>query len=316
MPGKIGISAHLLNRIFTRHCRLWLCSWLTGIAAAWFSTQVPAAIELTQADGTRLILEQPASTVVTLAPHLTELAFAAGAGSRLVATVEYSEFPPEAASLPRIGDAFRLDLEQILSMKPDLVVAWQSGNPRPAISRLSALGLKTWIVEIRYPGEIATTLEQFGQATGNLDIARRTAAQVRLRLQMLSERYAGRAPVTYFYQVSGNPLFTINGEHLIARSLAICGGVNIFHDASGLAPQVSHEAVIAADPSALVAPKEPGQRDPLEKWRDWPRMRAVKSGTLILLPADEISRATPRMLDALATGCSQLDLVRNLDTHE
>jgi len=289
---------------------------MTGFVFMLFSLPVWAAIELPQADGSRLILQHPATTIVTLAPHLTELAFAAGAGEQLVATVEYSEFPPEAALLPRIGDAFRLDLERILSLKPDLVVAWQSGNPQQAVARLAALGLTTWTVEIRNPGQIATTLEQFGQATGNLDVARRSAMQVRLKLQALSERYAKLAPVSYFYQVSSKPLYTINGEHLITRSLALCGGVNVFGAASGLAPQVSYEAVIAADPLALVAPAEPGQQDPLARWRDWPRMRAVRNGALILLPADEISRATPRMLDALASGCSQLDRIRNPYAHE
>jgi iron complex transport system substrate-binding protein len=289
---------------------------LVGFALLLMCLPLWAAVELRQADGSILILPQPARTIITLAPHLTELAFAAGAGDQLVATVEYSQFPPAAASVPRIGDAFRLDLERILSLKPDLVIAWHSGNPKQAIARLESLGIATWAIEISRPEQIAATLEQFGQATGHVDYAHQAARQAELKLQALSELYAGLAPVRYFYQVASNPLYTINGEHLIARSLALCGGVNIFQNEGGLAPQVSYESVIAADPSALIAPAEPAQRDPLARWRDWPSMQAVRNGAMILLPADEISRAAPRMLDAVAAGCRQLNQIRKENIHE
>jgi iron complex transport system substrate-binding protein len=309
MPGITWVSAcwlpqPSLRRLGKSGRRLPGFALLLVFLPAW------AAVELPQADGSILTLPQPARTIITLAPHLTELAFAAGAGEQLVAAVQYSEFPPAAASIPRIGDAFRLDLERILSLKPDLVIAWHSGNPQQAVARLTSLGIKTWAIEISRPEQIADTLEQFGRATGHVDHAHQAARQARLKLQALSAQYAGLAPVRYFYQVASNPLYTINGEHLIARALALCGGVNIFQDESGLAPQVSYEAVIAADPSALIAPAEPTQQDPLARWRDWPSMQAVRNGAMILLPADEISRATPRLLDAVATGCRQLDQIR------
>lgn len=286
---------------------------LIGFALTWFSLSLWAAVELPQADGSTLTLPQPARTLITLAPHLTELVFAAGAGEQVIATVEYSEYPAAAASIARIGDAFRLDLERILTFKPDLVIAWQSGNPQPAIARLQSLGIPVWTIEIRHPEQIAATLEWLGQATGNVESAHLAARQVRRQLETLSSRYAGLAPVSYFYQVAGNPLYTINGQHLISGSLQLCGGVNIFQHESSLAPQVSYEAVIAADPQVVLAPATPMQDDPLADWRDWPRMRAVSMGALFLLPADEISRATPRMLDAVATACRLLNQVRNND---
>ena len=293
-----------------RHC----C--LIGILAAWFSLPLPAAIELPQADGSTLIVPQTVRSLITLSPHLTELAFAAGAGEQVIATVEYSEFPPAAAAIPRIGDAFRIDLERILSLKPDLVIAWQSGNPQQAVARLRSLGIATWTIEIRRPEEIAATLEWLGTVTGNIGPAQRAAKEIRTRLGELSIQYAGQPKVPYFYQVASNPLYTINGEHLISRALALCGGVNIFRHENGLAPQVSQEAVIAADPQALVAPAEPGQEDPLAAWRDWPRMQAVRNGAMFLLPADEISRATPRMLSAVATACGLLHQTSNMGSHE
>jgi len=279
---------------------------LISLVLASVSLPLFASIELQQADGSTLKLPRPARTLITLAPNLTELAFASGAGKQVIATVAFSEFPAAAASIPRIGDAFRLDLERILTLKPDLVIAWQSGNPQQAIARLQGLGIPVWSIEIRRPEQIATTLEWFGQATGNTDSAKLAAQKTRDKLAELARPYAGLAPVRYFYQVASNPLYTINGEHLIARTLALCGGVNIFQNQSALAPQVSREAVIAADPQALLAPSGPMQRDPLASWRDWPGMQAVADGAMFLLPADEISRATPRMLDAVATACRLL----------
>ena len=191
---------------------LLLCCLTLGAAEA-------DPIKLQQADGTILELPGPATRIITLAPNLTELAFAAGAGERVIATVEYSEFPAAAATIPRIGDAFRLDLERILNLRPDLVIAWHSGNSKQAVQRLQSLGIATWTVEIRRPDQIVTTLEWMGLATGTEKVANLAAQQARKKLDILSARYAGMAPVTYFYQVASNPLFTINGEHLIAQGL-------------------------------------------------------------------------------------------------
>jgi iron complex transport system substrate-binding protein len=144
------------------------------------STPLFAAVELRQADESRLILPGPAETIITLAPHLTELVFAAGAGSKIIATVEYSDFPAAAVDIPRVGDAFRLDLERIFTLKPGLVIAWQSGNPQAAVAYLQSLGIPTWTIEIRRPEDVATVLE--ARASGS-EQAREAAKRTRLRLQ-------------------------------------------------------------------------------------------------------------------------------------
>lgn len=260
-----------------------------------------------QADGSRLLLSRPADRIVTLSPHLTELVYAAGAGSRLVATVEYSEYPDAAALIPRVGDAFRLDIERIVSLKPDLVIAWNSGNPRPAISQLRSLGIAVWSVEIREPGEIASVLEAIGRATDSSEQANIEGSRIRQQLIDLSNQYSDVGILTYFYQVAAKPLFTINGDHLISKGLELCGGQNVFDAESGLAFQVGHESVIVANPDALFAPHIEGQPDPLSAWKEWPAMRAVSRDALFLLPADPISRATPRFLDSLLLACELLN---------
>ena len=293
-----------------------LAAWLLICILAFHSGPARAEILLPQADGSSLTLAGPAGSLITLAPNLTELAYAAGAGQQLLATVEYSEYPEAAARLPRVGDAFRLDLERIVALKPDLVVAWQSGNPQQAVARLQALGIPTWTIEIRAPEDIANTLEWFGLATDHREAAQKAARNVREQLQALTEGYSGLPPVRYFYQVAAHPLFTINGKHLIAQSFSLCGGVNVFADETVLAPQVSREAVIAANPDVLFAPAIPGEPDPLADWLQWTRVTAVELNQLYTLPADEISRATPRMLDAVATGCRLMHQGRKGNPHE
>ena len=267
-------------------------------------------ISLDQADGSALLLEAPAERIVTLSPHLTELVFAAGAGKRLLATVEYSDYPAAAAEIPRVGDAFRLDIERIASLQPDLVIAWSSGNPQQAIAQISSLGIPVWSVEIRSPAEIADALESVGRATGSEGAAGAEANRVRDQLQRISSQYADAPTLEYFYQVGARPLFTLNGSHLVSKGMRLCGGSNIFDQEPGLAFQVSFESVIVADPDALFAPYHEGAADPLADWREWNAMRAVRNNALFLLPADNISRATPRFLDSLEIACKLLHSLR------
>ena len=177
---------------------------LTGIRAGClvlflFSVNTPAEILLPQSDGSTLNLDSPAKRVITLAPNLAEMMFDAGAGAKLLATVEYSNFPEAAARLPRIGDAFRFDLEQIMALQPDLVIAWNSGNPAAALARLESLGLKVWRTELRNPLDIADLLESISLATGTGDMGSKAADEVRGRLGKLSNKYAERTPQRYFY---------------------------------------------------------------------------------------------------------------------
>jgi len=317
VADRAGIAAvdrcHcLINRIGSISFRLALLLVLFTCSPS----TVAEKISLSQADGSRLILAGPARRIVTLSPHLTELVFAAGAGDRLVATVEYSEYPAAALEIPRIGDAFRLDIERIVSLHPDLVIAWDSGNPRPAIAQLRSLGVSVWAVEIRIPGEIADTLEHIGTATGLGQTANLRAEGFRQRLDDLSRQYQEVESLDYFYQVGARPLFTLNGSHLVSKGLSLCGGHNVFDQEPGLAFQVGYESVIIANPDALFAPYLEGDADPLAAWREWPAMRAVQQNALFLLPADSISRATPRFLDSLEYACKLLHSLREQELNE
>jgi iron complex transport system substrate-binding protein len=178
------------------------------------------------------------------------------------------------------------------------------------LSQLAELGFAVWSIEIRQPDEIATAIEHIGKATGTSSSATIAADSIRFKIKALRSRYAQAEQVSYFYQVASQPLFTVNGEHLISHGLNLCGGYNVFAELPALAPQIGREAVLMADPDVLIAPNIEGHPDPLAHWQSWPRIRAVSQENYILLPADEISRATPRFVDAVELACTMMDDLR------
>lgn len=275
-----------------------------------------ASITLLQANGETLILPGPARRIITLAPNLAELVFAAGAGEHLIAVVEYSNFPAQVAEKPRVGDAFRIDLERIMELNPDLVIAWKSGNPQTALQKLTRLGITVWQIEITHPEEIADVVDNISRAAGTEIVGGAVALQLRNRLAGLQQLNADKPPVDYFYQIASRPLYTINGLHIISRSLAICGGQNVFSDLPTLAPQISRESVIIENPQAMIAPETPDNPPALLNWQDWSYLQAVRNGNLLYLPADEISQATPRLLDSIELACKLLDEVRSTPGQE
>jgi iron complex transport system substrate-binding protein len=311
LVDRIGlVAADWRNRLTLRTAKLHqLCVCILVWTA---SANVIGADEhlLLQADGSVFNFAGTATRIITLSPHLAEIVYAAGAGDQLVATVEYSNYPEAANDIPRIGDAFRIDIERIIALRPDLVIAWDSGNPQAAVTQLRSLGLAVWSVEIDEPEEIADVLESLGQLTEQAEPSRSASMEIRQRLNTLSRQYAGVEALQYFYQIGNRPLFTINGNHLISKGLERCGGRNIFSHESGLAFQVSYESVIVADPDALFAPWQEDAPNPLDAWQDWPSMKAVRQQALFLLPADPVSRATPRFLDSLEMACKLLHQLR------
>jgi len=245
-----------------------------------------------------------------LAPNLAELVFAAGAGNKLQAVVEYSNFPAEVKQLPRVGDAFRIDLERIVEFQPDLIIAWATGNPQTALQKLEQLGFVVWQIEISRADDIPATLENISRAAGSEAHGLPEANALQSKLDRLRQTNADKTPLEYFFQIAARPLYTINGQHIISRSLEICGGKNIFSDLPTLAPQVTRESVILENPQVMIAPSITDQQPSLDHWLEWPRLRAVENKAMLYLPADEISQATPRLLDSIELACKLLDEVR------
>lgn len=251
--------------------------------------------------------------VIALSPHITELVYAAGAGDRLVGAVEFSNYPEAARHLPRVGRYDRFDLERILALKPDLVIAWQSGNPVAQVEKIRQLGIPVYESEPRRLEDVANNLEQFGRLLGTQTIARHAANRFMQRITQLRKKYHDAKPVRVFYQVWNKPLYTVNGDHLISHVIDLCGGVNVFAGLSLLAPQVGMEAVIREQPDVIIIGAGPGRETWEKAWQQWPVLKAVKQHQVCSVDANLIVRQTPRILDGARQVCGCLDRWRRHD---
>ena len=244
--------------------------------------------------------DQPAQRIVALSPHLTELAFAAGAGPKLVGVVEFSDYPVAARALPRVGDAFRLDLEALAGLAPDLILGWPSGNSPAALDRLRRLGYRVVELEPRRLGDIGDQLEVIGRLAGTEAQASQAAREFRDGLAALQARYADSRPGRVFYQIAPQPLLTVNREHFIGQAIEVCGGQNA-------------ESVVSRAPEAIVAndytrgPGSPAAGTPLDRWRPWQTLPAVARERLFLMDPDLMSVPGPRLLAGITQLCALLN---------
>lgn len=286
---------------------------LLALALALCSATALSAITVEDDSGETVTLAAPAQHIVSLAPHITELLYAAGAGERIVGVGSYSDYPPAARTLPQVGSHTGIDLERLLALKPDLVIAWQSGNGVRLIERLRGLGLTVFVSEPSRLEDVPRTLEQLGRLADSSAAAQAAAAAFRERQQRLAERYSQRPPLPVFYQIWHQPLMTVNGKQIISQVVELCGGRNVFAELPALAPQLSLEAVLAADPAVIVASGAGNERPEwLDDWRRWPQLSAVRHGHLFFVPSDLIQRHSPRILDGAQLLCEQLERARRL----
>lgn len=276
-------------------------------------SQVAAAqpVEVVDDTGTVIRLAEPARRIVSLAPSLTELSFAAGAGDKLVGVIEYSDFPAEALEIPRVGRYDLLDMERILSMEPDLVLAWLTGNPRATVTRLRELGLTVYIAEPRNLDSISAQLRRIARLAGTEASATPVIEEFEGELARLQNRYQNAEPVSTFYQVWNDPLISVGGNELINDIISLCGGRNVFADLNRVAPKVSLEAVLAREPQAIIGSgADAGRPDWLDDWKGWPTLPAVASGHVFHIPPDLVQRHTLRALHGARLMCEQLQQVR------
>jgi iron complex transport system substrate-binding protein len=289
----------------------------TGMTRAMLGALVLAAcaahagVRVTDDYGKPVVLEAPARRVVSLSPHLTELMYAAGAGGRLVGALQYSDYPPAARRLPRVGSEASIDLEALVALRPDLVVAWPNAGSARAVERIAALGIPVFRSEPRELEDIARTLETLGRLAGTEAAAAKAAAAFRTRAAGIARRYALRPKVRVFYQVWDRPLITVNGDHVISKVMGLCGGENVLADLPALAPEIDRERVLRADPEVIVASGAGGERPAwLDAWRAFPGLAAVRADNLFAIRPELLQRHTPRLLDGADELCRILDAVR------
>ncbi len=275
------------------------------------SAQESTAISVVDDSGRQIELKQPAQRIISLAPHLTETLFEVGAGKQIVGTVSYSDYPVQAQDIQRVGNYKKVNTELILSMKPDLIVSWNSGNGEDMGSSLRDLGLTVYASDPTQLEDVARILQHLGKLTGHSKQGLQASQDYLDKFKKLKKAFKTKRPISVFYQIGGSTLITLNGEHIISDVIRLCGGYNIFSDAMAIAPRVNIESVLAVDPDMIVT-SGMGEEHPewLDEWQRWPSLKAVKNKHLFFVPPDIIQRHSTRILQGAEMLCHQINEVR------
>ena len=249
--------------------------------------------------------------IVTLAPHLAELVFAAGAGEFLVGVSAFSNYPSAVKELPQIGDAFLIDQEQLLLLRPNLLLAWENGTAERTVDELRDRGYRVEVIRTDGLQDIADALIAIGALTGHQADANSVARDFLADIEDLRTRHSGRRSIRVFYQIARRPLYTVNADHYVSELIQLCGGENVFSDLGSLAPLVSEEAVLVRDPEIMIAGRITDDDEPLDGWQRWPALTTNVLGNFFYIPADFLARPTTRLVRAGELICESLAKGRN-----
>ncbi|MBH0047267.1 cobalamin-binding protein [Pseudoalteromonas sp. NZS11_1] len=249
--------------------------------------------------------------IIALAPHIVENLFAIGAGDNIVGTVDYADYPAEAQSIERIGGYYGISLEKVLALKPDLVIAWKSGNQSEDLAQIERLGIKVYLSNPTTIAGVADELLTFGEFTGNIKQSQQAANAFKHKLNGIVKSQQDKKNITGFYQLWAEPMMTVSKNTWISQLIETCHVSNVFAQSVTDYPQISIENVIVTKPQVIIIPDEKSKTpQPVVNWQKWPEVPAVKNDQFISVNADLLHRFTPRMLDGLADMCDKIDASR------
>ncbi|MCH8529972.1 MAG: cobalamin-binding protein [Saccharospirillum sp.] len=277
---------------------------LIGLSALLIMARVQA-IEVNDDEQRPLQLLAPAERIVSLVPHATEMLYEIEAEHRILATVAYADYPDAAKELPRVGDYNALNTEAILTLQPDLIIAYPGGPTRPDVDRLIDLGMTVFFSDPQSLEEIAQTLRQLGALTSQETQAEQRATTFEQGMLALGENYSNRTELSVFYEVWHDPFYTLNGDSFISHILTLCGARNVFAGLPMTAPQVSLEAILAQNPDVIVTNTQRAGSD--SHWQQRPQMKAVRNQALVGVDPDVMHRPTPILLAGARQLCAELD---------
>jgi iron complex transport system substrate-binding protein len=281
------------------------------LAAVFCSLSLAAEISVEDDFGNTVVLEQPAQRIISLAPNITEVLFHIGAGEQIVGADEYSNYPEQAKQIMRVNNHAAANYELILSLQPDVVIAWQSGNGDKIINRIRQLGIPIFVIETGSLEDIPNLFARFGALSGHVENAELKAESFSRRLSLLREQNSAKSEVRTFYQIWDEPLITLNGKHMVSSVIELCGGRNIFADAIPLVPYVNIESIVAADPQVIIAGGSKEEKPYwFDSWRKWEQISAVRDRHVYLIPADLMQRHSVRILDGAELMCDFFERAR------
>ncbi|MFT0473946.1 cobalamin-binding protein [Pseudomonas antarctica] len=240
--------------------------------------------------------------VVSLAPSLSEIVLELGAADLLVGVLDGGDRPTALAKVPSVGHYGQLNMERLLSLKPDLILLWPGSVGSAQREQLQRLGIPVYVAEPHSLEQLTTQVQAIARQLGRADAGRQLSAQLRQRLAELRQRYQRAEPLRVFYQVWNQPLYTVGGGQIISDALEVCGARNVFADLKLPAPQVSIESVLQRNPEVILA----GDQPQLDAWKAWPQVGAVAQGRLLLVPDKGLERPSGQMIEAVAKLCERI----------
>lgn len=267
--------------------------------------QVAFAFHVVDDEGQDIVLSHPAKRIISLAPDLTELLFAAGAGKNIVGVMRGSDHPEAAKNIPIVADFNYVNVEKVLSLHPDLIVVWNVGRIPEQVKQW---GIPVYFSHQQHLMDIPHTIQRFGILAGTSKTADQVANNFIQTLNLLRLQYSYQPPVPVFFELGTKPLITISQKSWINEMIEVCGGKNIFKDTWGVVPEVSVEAVIQRNPSVIIATET--NADWKRQWITWSEVTAVQQERLYTIDPDLLERAGPRILSGLQKMCSQIELAR------
>jgi iron complex transport system substrate-binding protein len=266
-----------------------------------------APVAVTDDTGAKVSLPATPTRIVSLAPGATEMLFAAGAGKQIIATVQYSDEPPAAKQVQRIGDVVAIDMEKLVALRPEVAVVWPGGGNPAQIEEISRLHIPMYRQQVNKLSDIPDSLRRLGALAGTRDVAEQAARSIEARLAALAHTYGNGSHPSVLMEVWNHPFYTVGGTHLVSDALNLCGARNVFGDLKELGPVIDVEAVVARDPDIIVAAAPPGAGPEwLTDWKRFTTLRAVRKGNLISFEDQRLTRLGPSVVDATEALCQEL----------
>jgi len=256
---------------------------------------------VTDQTGRRVEIPEQPQRLVSLAPSITETLYALGLGDRVVGDTDYCEYPPEARQKPHVGPVLNPSLEQIVALKPDLVLGSAEANRIETADRLERLGIPLYGVTAHTVDEALDSIEDLGRVLGREAEARHLVERLGQRIAAVEKRVAGRQQPKVLFVVWYRPLTTIGARTFISDVVRRAGGISITGDLQGEWPHLSLEEALRRDPDVILFPRSESFAPALDEFQrlpGWRDFRAVQNGHMYFV-SDNIIRPSPRLVDAL-----------------
>ena len=245
--------------------------------------------------------------IISLSPHLTELVYALNAQDRLVAVSDYSDYPKEASKLPSVASFQGVNFEQVVRLKPDLILAWQGGNKPQDLERLKSLGFTIFYSTPKTLADISEEVKTLGELLGNKRLGEALSLKFDKKLDRLQTTYQTGKKIKVFYYLWPKPLMTIGQSAWGNELLNVCGASNIFDDAINDYPEVPMESVVRRKPAMIIAVNKESKQQIVEFWQPWLPLLERNEDDIKQANPDLLHRFTPRLLDGLSILCEKIN---------